>query len=239
MGACLIGRACAIYPLGLLVNCIKRCRFKRKATTQINELSCRHLFAMWHAGLRGGIAFVLCMELGDWVNAIDGDQTKLHLRTATFMVVVVFLFVFGGTTTCLLRTLKIPYGQKASHDILWKVEYTKTTRRGFEWLHEKIFQPLLVGDLELRTMTDAGIIGQVVEEAAESQGRNMYGQVDPHAEIIQAVSRRFTSREGESGYDEEEEEHDESDYHHGDSHSGFLGCCKKASADETSEEEWD
>ena len=49
---------------------------------------------MWHAGLRGGIALVLTLELGDWV---DQEQagTKSKLRNATVLVIVFFLTFFG------------------------------------------------------------------------------------------------------------------------------------------------
>ena len=35
-----------------------------------------------HAGLRGAIALVLCWELGDWVDEIEGSGTKEMLVTS-------------------------------------------------------------------------------------------------------------------------------------------------------------
>ena len=36
-----------------------------------------------HAGLRGAIALVLCWELGDWVDELEGAGTKETLVTST------------------------------------------------------------------------------------------------------------------------------------------------------------
>lgn len=127
---------------------------------------------MWHAGLRGGIAFVLCMELGDWVDVIDGKGTKLKLRTATFMTVCVFLLGLGGTTKLMLKRRGIRCGETSANDILYKKEFGGRTRRFFESLHHSCLKPLLIGDLELKTTMDSGVIGQVISEAAQLQGRS-------------------------------------------------------------------
>jgi len=67
---------------------------------------------MWHAGLRGGIALVLTLELGPWVDQIDGKGSKEALRNCTLVVICGFMLVFGGSTKFLLTALKIPIGQE-------------------------------------------------------------------------------------------------------------------------------
>ncbi|CAK0851424.1 unnamed protein product, partial [Prorocentrum cordatum] len=172
MAACLVGRAMAVYPLGALVNCIKRCRV-RGSGKSVNLLSSNHLFMMWHAGLRGGIAFVLCMELGDWVDVVDGKGTKLMLRTATFMTVCAFLLGLGGTTKRMLKRNGIRCGEQCHQDVLYKKEFAGSTRRCVESVHDSCLKPLLVGDLELKATMDSGVIGHVMMEAAQLQGRSM------------------------------------------------------------------
>jgi sodium/hydrogen exchanger 8 len=134
---CLCGRAAAIFPIGFLTNAVKKHTFdyfwdlisrargpagsteqaqdpasepQAKGEKEGNLLSPQLLFMMWHAGLRGGIALVLCMELGPWVDQIETTCSRHTLQTATYFVIVVFLLVFGGSTETCLRKMKVPTG---------------------------------------------------------------------------------------------------------------------------------
>merc|ERR1719401_3418300 len=96
---------------------------------------------MWHAGLRGGFALVLTLEMGDWANESD-PLTKVKLRNATVILICVFLLLFGGSTQFFLETLKIPTGTKAKpmkypEGYLWKL---------LMWIHDEYAMPLLVGN---------------------------------------------------------------------------------------------
>ena len=85
---------------------------------------------MWHAGLRGAIALVLCWELGAWVDIIEGEGTKETLVTATLVVIVAFLLVLGGSTQCLLHALGIRMGEDVPDDYLTQTMLPCTQRCG-------------------------------------------------------------------------------------------------------------
>uniref|UniRef100_A0A7S1F7Y0 Cation/H+ exchanger transmembrane domain-containing protein n=1 Tax=Noctiluca scintillans TaxID=2966 RepID=A0A7S1F7Y0_NOCSC len=119
---CLLGRASSTFPLGVLVNGLKDLKIWAGRTRDANKLEGKHLFMMWHGGLRGAIALVLAMELGPWVDELDGEGTSAILHTATFMVIVVFLFVFGGTTQFFLNFFRIPVNVDAPSDYLSRKE---------------------------------------------------------------------------------------------------------------------
>eukprot|EP00413_Alexandrium_margalefii_P037549 CAMPEP_0204601910 /NCGR_PEP_ID=MMETSP0661-20131031/56333_1 /ASSEMBLY_ACC=CAM_ASM_000606 /TAXON_ID=109239 /ORGANISM="Alexandrium margalefi, Strain AMGDE01CS-322" /LENGTH=623 /DNA_ID=CAMNT_0051612839 /DNA_START=39 /DNA_END=1907 /DNA_ORIENTATION=- len=107
MPFCLLGRAVATFPLAFLCNGIKALVADRGVETEkLNMISLRHMFMMWHAGLRGGIALVLCLSL----NKQFGKEAKAHLLEATTLLICVFLLAFGGTTEMFLKLLGIPLG---------------------------------------------------------------------------------------------------------------------------------
>merc|ERR1719386_641168 len=112
-------------------------------------LSAGHMFMMWHAGLRGAIALTLCMQLGPWVDVLDGPRTRHILQTATYFLICVFLLVFGGSTEALLKYLKIDTGKQTDPDKLWRGEIPEAIQKGFSSLDENIFVPLLIGDAAL------------------------------------------------------------------------------------------
>jgi len=114
-----------------------------------NLLSNGAIFMLWHVGLRGGIAAVLCMELGGWVDTLEGHRIRSKLQLATFILIGTFLLVFGGTTELLLKKLNIPMGADVPHDKLYKSETLEVTQRSFTWLHDRIMVPFLVGDNEV------------------------------------------------------------------------------------------
>eukprot|EP00928_Gymnodinium_smaydae_P051131 TRINITY_DN3465_c0_g1_i1.p1 TRINITY_DN3465_c0_g1~~TRINITY_DN3465_c0_g1_i1.p1 ORF type:complete len:609 (+),score=119.25 TRINITY_DN3465_c0_g1_i1:43-1869(+) len=155
MFACLVGRATAVVPLGLLTNVIKSHTERKIHASNRYKLSWRHLFMMWHAGLRGGIAVVLVLSLGPWVD----DDTKELLRNATLLLVCAFLLVFGGTTELFLRWLGIPIGDPPPMTLRKGCFYSLVT-----WF-EKVLTPILVGSRGTEKQMPGGIVKHILSEA--------------------------------------------------------------------------
>jgi len=143
---CLIGRAASVYPVGFTVNALKTAVGMASGTDPANLLTHSHMFMMWHAGLRGGIALALSLELGAWVDDIDGPGTRRTLQTATFLLIVAFLLVFGGSTSFFLKKLGIPLGQDAPVDALSKTEGLGRLTKLLKVIDEKVMSPLLLGE---------------------------------------------------------------------------------------------
>jgi len=117
---CLIGRAFSIFPIALVVNWCKEA-FKQEGKSP-KMLEKKHMIMMWHAGLRGAIALALAMELGKWVDTLEGPGARRALHTATFLIIGVFLLVFGGSTSACLDHLGIETGVDHPADYLKKEE---------------------------------------------------------------------------------------------------------------------
>lgn len=145
--ACLVGRALSVFPTGYFTNWLKAGQGFRKGTPEEHWhlLSGSQLFMMWHGGLRGAIALTLCMQLGPWVDRIDGEGTCKILHMATFLIIVVFLLVFGGSTQFCLTKLKIPMGEHTAEDKLWKTEVDGRIGRTIRWLDATVMVPLFIG----------------------------------------------------------------------------------------------
>jgi len=145
---CLIGRFCATVPIALFVNFLKASKGTMLGIEKEgwNLLSASHIFMMWHGGLRGGIALALAWELGKWVDVAEGPGTRKALQTATFLVIVAFLAVFGGSTSFALKRLGIPMGTDEPEDTLSKTETSGTVHGFLGHLDEKILTPMLIGD---------------------------------------------------------------------------------------------
>ncbi|CAE7564732.1 SLC9A8 [Symbiodinium sp. CCMP2456] len=121
---CLLGRAAAVLPLALLTNGCKSVAGHSLSWEKSLRLNWKKIFMMWHAGLRGGIALVLTLELEPWVDE-GSPGTRDTLRNATILIIVFFLLFFGGTTKVLLKCLGIPMEGKAKpmhihHDNVWR-----------------------------------------------------------------------------------------------------------------------
>jgi len=131
---CLFGRACSVIPCGLITNYVKQ------LYGDPHTLSCKHLFMMWHAGLRGGIALVLALEIdAKWCHY------KATIVNATFITICFLLLVNGGTTQPLLNALEIPTGcNDAKWDAL-KPESPGAAQAGIKRLDSSLKQ-ILAGD---------------------------------------------------------------------------------------------
>lgn len=129
---------------------------------------------MWHAGLRGGIALVLCFGLGDWVDVLDGEGTRAALTEATFALICVFLLVFGGSTQLCLKLLKIPMGGTSDPSEL--VHEDNIHHHGCFWqaLHlvqERLLYHILMGKEAEETLhMPGGVVAAVLKEACQMEG---------------------------------------------------------------------
>jgi len=148
---CLVSRAVSVFPLSLVANAMKRVSGKARGKPEEDWhlISASHMFMIWHAGLRGAIALTLCMQLGPWVDVLDGPGTRHILQTATYFLICVFLLVFGGSTEAFLKYLNIPLGKQTATGKLYEKEVPEYLRKGFASLDENVFVPLFVGDAEL------------------------------------------------------------------------------------------
>ncbi|XP_068896554.1 sodium/hydrogen exchanger 8 isoform X2 [Tenebrio molitor] len=86
---CLIGRACNIFPLAILVN-----RFREHQITK------KMMFIMWFSGLRGAISYALSLHLN------FSDETRHVIITTTLIIVLVTTLFFGGSTMPLLKLMQ-------------------------------------------------------------------------------------------------------------------------------------
>merc|ERR1719174_2387078 len=147
---CLIARACSVFPIAYIVNGLKVARGMAAGEDREgwNLLTPQYMFMIWHGGLRGGIALALAWELGPWVDTIEGAGMRHALQTATFLVILVFLVVFGGSTTFMLKTLSIEFGTDHPENVLAKTECTGHIHVFMQQLDRAVLTPILVGDMK-------------------------------------------------------------------------------------------
>lgn len=145
LGACVIGRIASTVPCGILTNFLKNRWNADQKEEDRHLLSSKYLFMIWHAGLRGGIAENLAMQIGPWLNDTEGPVAKEAVRSAVFMVVCVYVLVFGGTTRLFLKQLGIPMGKEFEEGALSETESGMEDWSSMQWLNDKILEPLLVG----------------------------------------------------------------------------------------------
>ncbi|KAJ3661878.1 hypothetical protein Zmor_006256 [Zophobas morio] len=86
---CLIGRACNIFPLAILVN-----KFREHQITK------KMMFIMWFSGLRGAISYALSLHLN------FSDETRHVIITTTLIIVLITTLFFGGSTMPLLKFMQ-------------------------------------------------------------------------------------------------------------------------------------
>jgi sodium/hydrogen exchanger 8 len=94
---CLIGRALNIFPLAFILN--------RKRTH--HRITLNQQVAMWHAGLRGAIAYALAITF-------PSHHQDVIISTTSF-VVLFTVFVLGGSTVPMLRFLDVRRGIEEDH----------------------------------------------------------------------------------------------------------------------------
>jgi len=161
---CLVGRMCSTWPLGHLSNFIKNTALKNRPVEKRHILSWQHMLMMWHAGLRGGIALVLTLELGDWVDELEGSGTKEKLRNCTVVIIVLFLAIFGGSTAISLEALGIPMKGTG------KIHHHDGAVTGFYKKARKVLRKVLVGDpIEDADGHSTGVVSSALREAREHE----------------------------------------------------------------------
>eukprot|EP00928_Gymnodinium_smaydae_P026863 TRINITY_DN20962_c0_g1_i1.p1 TRINITY_DN20962_c0_g1~~TRINITY_DN20962_c0_g1_i1.p1 ORF type:complete len:606 (-),score=142.83 TRINITY_DN20962_c0_g1_i1:194-1873(-) len=200
---CLVGRAVAVFPLGVLVNRIKTAHgtFYGLPEAAWHKLSKGHLVAMWWAGLRGGIALVLCLDLGRWADE-GWPEARQTLRNATFVVVCTFLVCFGGTTSPLLKVLGIPMGREVADDHLYRTA-TQSLQLFLRCLHRRVMLPILVGDRDARATLMAE---EVDDDWSHSTRRSETADVERFVKIAQgSVVEELRSERGEDDEDDDSE----------------------------------
>lgn len=198
---CLVGRFFAIVPLGIVSNGVKRIVSKKLPKEKDLTITWRHMVMMWHSGLRGGVSLVLVMEMGDWVNEEADIDMKGALINATFVVVVLYLLVFGSTTGPALRCLGLPLGDQVPEG---KELYDPSDKHGVGWqchrfVRKKVILPVVVGtrkgnptlahcctpDAEMRTSSGrfavpaGSVLMDVIREAENSEAEPEFG-LQPH-----------------------------------------------------------
>jgi len=145
---CLVGRAAAVFPVALVVNYTKTVVGRASGVPEEgwNLLTPQHMFMMWHAGLRGAIALALSLELGKWVDVLDGAGTRRALQTATFFLICTFLLIFGGSTSACLNHLGIPVGVDQPANYLSKTEDMGPMKGFLRYVDDKLLKPVLIGE---------------------------------------------------------------------------------------------
>merc|ERR1712039_337381 len=182
MAFCLIGRFIATFPLGLLTNCIKSIMDRDVAREDRTMLSWKHIFMMWHAGLRGGIALVLTLQLGTWVPWREREQ----LRNATLIVICAFLLIFGGSTQYFLKLMHIPMGSEPEE----MKHKNGRLRKSVTWTEQNIIEPLLVGRQNSRVesqLQHGGIVAVVQDHLAKDSARMPFMD---SADVVRRQSRQ-------------------------------------------------
>eukprot|EP00931_Biecheleriopsis_adriatica_P092347 TRINITY_DN66154_c0_g1_i1.p1 TRINITY_DN66154_c0_g1~~TRINITY_DN66154_c0_g1_i1.p1 ORF type:complete len:646 (+),score=98.79 TRINITY_DN66154_c0_g1_i1:25-1938(+) len=196
IGFCLLGRAAAVIPLALLTNCTKAILHRRLPEEKQLRLSWRQVFMMWHAGLRGGIALVLVLELGPWVDEI-APRARDKVRNATVVTIVVFLLLFGGSTKLLLTCLDIPMQDKAQpmyhhHGRFWHL---------MNMLRDRVFFPVLVGgdpQIAGRLREDGSVLRILADLADRESLSEEPARNSSASEILGELSRQASTGTGSS-----------------------------------------
>jgi len=165
---CLIGRAAAVLPLAAVTNACKLLVHRKLPAEKRTLLSWRHIFMMWHAGLRGGIALALTLQLGSWVDETEGEGAKDTLRNATVIVILVFLVFFGGTTKILLQCFKIPMGGDSKpmhhhHGSFWQLMHT---------IRARFLTPVLVGRVKADARFEGNTLRTVMSDIERCASRD-------------------------------------------------------------------
>ncbi|CAK9052258.1 unnamed protein product [Durusdinium trenchii] len=177
MLACLCGRAAAVFPMSGLCNLIKWGVSQKVPNEKNHYISWRHQVMLFHSGLRGGIGLVLSLELGTYVDRVNGPGTKDSLVYATF--VMICALVFGGSTAVTLRALRIPYGNDVAMDACL---YGSREESGIFYLigvrfRRRVLKPLLVGQSADRVEDhiQVNLTAAVIQDATSRQASAAFG----------------------------------------------------------------
>mmetsp|Transcript_24563 Transcript_24563/g.56655 ORF Transcript_24563/g.56655 Transcript_24563/m.56655 type:complete len:635 (+) Transcript_24563:96-2000(+) len=193
---CLIGRAISVAPCALI------CNFCKMLLRQPKLCSFNMSTMMWHAGLRGGIALCLVMQIGDWVENpeelqhSDKPSRKTVLVTATFLVISLLLVIMGGTTDMMLDKLEIETGVKEEevrYDELHAAAHDITSTDTIIWkawkLSHRQVHKVLVGDKVLQRYIQGSEPFDIEEENEEDTNEQPAGKdMEPSSEEVAAAA---------------------------------------------------
>lgn len=188
MGFCILGRVVAVLPLGLVTNGIKTAVGRSLPAENRHMLTWKHLFMMCHAGLRGGIALVLVLELGPWVDETEGAGSVETLRNATLVVIVGFLLIFGGTTQLCVKLLGIRMGDEVDrNELLYDRHEHGCFMRGLMQLRKKVVLPILVGTHNKKKTVHmhGGVMQQIIADHSEEPMRASSSRISRLSSSVQ------------------------------------------------------
>jgi len=188
-------------PVGLFSNGLKCIVSKQLPKEKDHMISWKHMFMMGHSGLRGGVSLALVMEMGDWVNEGTEEDVKLSLVDATFVLVVLYLLVFGSTTGPCLRMLGLPLGDQVPEG---KELYDKSDKHGWGWrwtkyMRKKVVLPIVVGPMDLKqpdlVRSTTSMLVDVIREAADAEAQPEFGvQLRRHSSLLSCQGGRVEKR---------------------------------------------
>jgi NhaP-type Na+/H+ or K+/H+ antiporter len=97
---CLVGRALNIFPMSAILNWFD----------SEDRITLKEQTVMWHAGLRGAIAFSIALHFP------DNNGLRDPVIDCTSMIILLSVFCLGGTTKPLLNKMGIPMGVTDTHE---------------------------------------------------------------------------------------------------------------------------
>jgi len=160
---CLAARGLSTSTCAVISNAVKRII----GAPESHELTCAHQVMMWHAGLRGGIALVLALEIdSEWC-----DYKKAIINT-TFLIICVYLVVFGSTTELMLKRFGFS-GSCAEHDGEQLPAEGEESPHPHDGHRERT--SILWQEMKDATPGDAGFKIRTIEAMIDFQGRLLVG----------------------------------------------------------------
>jgi len=208
----LVARALSTGSVGIAVNGMKAVHGKwlGHGEEKWNLLRPKHLFMMWHAGLRGGIALVLALELGEWVDQEDGEGTHNEIVGATLLIIMAFLALFGSSTELFLKLSGVKTGQDVDVHKLFDAESAGFTVRGIRWIHRKLLFPIFVGDRRRQDLVNEEIKNLELEEVLEESNLN-YRHYQKKHRSEQSDDDDGSTADNEASIDSEQEDGEDED----------------------------
>lgn len=133
---CLLGRALNVFPISGLLNLGRK-----------DKIGWQFQVQMWHAGLRGAIAFASALTFP--------SPHRTTVVNATSWICLFTIFAMGSTTTPILKRLKIPYNVTSSsadrHHMAEEAKRESPVKRCLAWL-DKVLQRIMYGDSTLKLL---------------------------------------------------------------------------------------
>eukprot|EP01135_Chromosphaera_perkinsii_P007470 Nk52_evm1s868 gene=Nk52_evmTU1s868 len=120
---CLCGRAMHVFPFSFFMN-----------LTRVQKIPWNHQVMMFHSGLRGAIAFSLAIGMS--------TEHKKEIVFATMLIAIFTVFVFGCTTSPMLKLLNIDVGIETTDNSCFSVHDKK--RQVLLGWHKKYLRPFLL-----------------------------------------------------------------------------------------------